>query len=224
MVEILGKLGPQDKLNALHYLKNVSTLTDPNLQELVIDSGVLQTLVRELSVVLKQKDVSDPDKIPCKSCVHILNALFMLCCYNIQRKETIAKEGAIALLKDIVVADLPMKNIAIDLLLGFSFSTNAETRREFMVNQDGPVALFCILKTMNTRAVWPQMVIEALCELLSNNAPDTQTEYERIIAQPFRALSLIQLFTKNNVEQQPWAYSMVPSLCNLLQEIGRAHV
>ncbi len=217
VAQVLEKLGPQNKLNALHYLKNVSTLTDPNLQELVINSGLLQILVRELSIVLKQKEVSDPDKIPCKSCVHILNALFMLCCYNIQRKETIAKEGAIALLKDIVLADLPMKNIAIDLLLGFSFSTNAETRREFMIHQEGPVALFCILKTMNTRAVWPQMVIEALCELLSNNAPSDQLEYERILAQPFRAMTLIELFTKNNVEQQPWAYSMVPSLCNLLQ-------
>ena len=86
-----------------------------------------------------------------------------------------------------------------------------------MIHQEGPVALFCILKTMNTRAVWPQMVIEALCELLSNNAPSDQLEYERILAQPFRAMTLIELFTKNNVEQQPWAYSMVPSLCNLLQ-------
>jgi serine/threonine protein kinase len=217
ILSILEGLDSKHKLATLHFITNVSSITDPSLQEILINCGVLQALVRELSIVLKEKNLRDTEQIPCKSCVHILNALYMLCCYNNQRKEIIAREGAISLLKDILVADLPMQNFALDLFLGFSISTNPETRKEFMVKQGGLLGLFCILRTMNTRAVWPQMVLEALCELLNNNSSDVQQEYEQMIAHPDHAQLLIELFTNNNEDQAPWALQMIPSLAHLLQ-------
>lgn len=112
-----------------------------------------------------------------------------MCCFNDKRREVIAREGAIPIMRDIVLKSLPLQELALPLLLAFAVSSK-ETR-DMVLQQDSNLKGY--FHVLATDLNWAANALNSLHELLYNKAKMV----EPILAQSSHIETMIQLFSNN---------------------------
>jgi hypothetical protein len=142
--------------------------------------------VQEISKVIHSPNIRKPDKHECKIYNQSLHALYFMCCFN-QRRDVIAREGAIPIMRAIVLNNLPLQEFALPLLCGFAVGASWKT----VIQEDPDLSGYYYILRENLN--WASNSLNSIFELLYH---DTQI-VEQIMTKSANVVALVELFTKN---------------------------
>jgi hypothetical protein len=109
-----------------------------------------------------------------------------MCCFN-QRRDIIVRDGAIPIMRYIVLNNLPLQELALPLLCGFAVGASWH----MVVQEDPDLSGYYYILTKNLN--WASNSLNSIFELLYHDT----TVVEQIMTKSSNVDALVQLFTSN---------------------------